>query len=169
MQNSWIPIETPPKKEGYYLTYDPVPPIMGTTVRVEFFTFFNHIENANHFSSRNVTHWQPLMGPEKEVPVIHIDWIIHIVSKEVGIRKETIMKRCNKRDAAFSRQLICYLARKYTLLSFQAMIEAVGLTNHTTAMHSVEVITDILCSKEPRKVLQAKLIRELEYKYFQKK
>lgn len=65
-----------------------------------------------------------------------------------NINPTLLHKKCRKREIVMPRQIIVYLGRQYTSLSLKKIGEYFN-QDHTTAIHCVETIKDLLdCDEE---------------------
>lgn len=71
-----------------------------------------------------------------------IEQIAKAVCAATGVLFESAIKKDRSRQLVTTRQLICLYARGYTSLSFREISEYVGLTNHTSCIHSINKAMD---------------------------
>jgi chromosomal replication initiation ATPase DnaA len=72
--------------------------------------------------------------------------IIEIVCEETGVDKQVMPKKTRKREVVITRQLIAYYAKMCTHLSLKEIGSILGGRDHTTAIHSIQTVKDLLDS-----------------------
>ena len=72
--------------------------------------------------------------------------IISQVCEYYDISEEDIRSKKKSREIAFPRQVAMYLLKHMTDLTFQAIGEMLGVTNHTTVVYGVRKITEAIAS-----------------------
>lgn len=70
--------------------------------------------------------------------------IVETVSMYYNVPVESLLGRDRRRDIAFPRQVIMYLAREETSASLPAIGKALGGRDHTTVIHGYEKIADLM-------------------------
>lgn len=74
------------------------------------------------------------------------DIIISAVCNSYDIIFDKLKKRCRKREIREPRQVIMYLLCMYTSMSLKSIGDLFGGYDHTTVIHSRELIHDLLCT-----------------------
>lgn len=69
--------------------------------------------------------------------------IIEIICGYFSTTLISIRRKTRKRRIVYPRQMVCYMLRKYTRLSWGAIAELVGHGDHTTPMSSRDTIKDL--------------------------
>ena len=72
--------------------------------------------------------------------------IISKVCEYYDITEEDIKSKKKSREIAFPRQIAMYLLKNMTELTFQAIGELLGVTNHTTVVYGVKKITEAMAA-----------------------
>lgn len=86
-----------------------------------------------------------------------VDIIKSEVSSFFKLSKDSLNKKTRLRTYLWPRQIAIYFVRKYTTFGLLDIAKMFGLTNHATALHSVNVIKrDMQCDK--RRLNQINLI-----------
>lgn len=65
------------------------------------------------------------------------------VAKATGMTKETLLRRCRKRELVIIRQTAIYLMYQYSSTGILGVGRSVGY-DHTTVIHSIQTIEDLL-------------------------
>jgi len=86
------------------------------------------------------------------------DHIINAVCFVCNTTFEALKKRNRKRELVMARQFIYYFLRKRTALSLKSIGEIFG-QDHTTVIHSVDTITNLLCTEDPAVMEGLRLIK----------
>ena len=86
------------------------------------------------------------------------DYILHVVSEEYGIPKDTLLRKERKRIYSRPRQMVMYLLRNLTKRSYPAIGKVMG-KDHTTVLHGVRAV-ERRASKDDD---LARIIVDLEY------
>lgn len=97
------------------------------------------------------------VAPEKTVPAEHI---IEIVCEETGIEYATVLKKSRKREVVITRQLIAFYCKNCTGMSLQSIGEILGGRDHTTVIHSVKTIQNLLDTRNVAVLLPASRINK---------
>jgi chromosomal replication initiator protein len=79
---------------------------------------------------------------------ISVQFII-AVSEYTDIPVLKIKSRSRKREILRARQLCIYIIRKYTGMSLKSIGEQFGDRDHTTVIHSLNTIKDLMDTKDP--------------------
>lgn len=100
------------------------------------------------------------VAPDSKVPAEHI---IEIVCEETGIEYAALLKKNRRREVVIARQLIAFYCKGCTGLSLKSIGELLGGRDHTTVIHAVNTIKDLLASKNIAVCLPvARINRRLE-------
>jgi chromosomal replication initiator protein len=87
------------------------------------------------------------MLPEDELEEITIDRIIKITAEYFGISPDQLASSNRSRQLVTARQVSMYLCRELTDASLPTISNAFGGRHHSTAIHSVEKIRDLMQEK----------------------
>src|SRR5687768_7729072 len=83
--------------------------------------------------------------------------IVGIVTNEFGIPPSDVFRKCRKREIVMSRQIAMMFIKQYdSHVSLKALGYYFGGRDHTTVIHSIKTIKDLMQSDE--------LLRERVYK-----
>jgi chromosomal replication initiator protein len=74
---------------------------------------------------------------------ISVETIKNFIAKQFKISTAELQSKCRKREVAFPRQVGMYLARKHTTVALADIGRAFN-RDHSTVVHSVRVITDLI-------------------------
>jgi len=88
--------------------------------------------------------------PEEASPDITIDQIINITAECFNITVDQLKSANRSRQLVTARQICMYLCRELTDASLPAISSALGGRHHSTAIHSVEKIKELM--KEKREI-----------------
>ncbi|MBC7252846.1 MAG: chromosomal replication initiator protein DnaA [Actinobacteria bacterium] len=88
--------------------------------------------------------------PEEASPDITIDQIINITAECFNITVDQLKSANRSRQLVTARQICMYLCRELTDASLPAISSALGGRHHSTAIHSVEKIRELM--KEKREI-----------------
>ena len=82
---------------------------------------------------------------EDTTPVgVSIEQIQKVVAAQYHLRVDEIKSKSNSRPIAFPRQVAMYLCKKLTKHSFPEIGREFGGKHHTTVIHSVEKIAEMV-------------------------
>jgi chromosomal replication initiator protein len=62
----------------------------------------------------------------------------------LGLSLQDVVRRCRVRRFVFARQVIFYLLRKHTVMTLRDIGRMVGGVDHTTVIHSIQTIEDVM-------------------------
>lgn len=80
-----------------------------------------------------------------------VDSIINAVSLSLGVEKRSMQARSRLRHLVEARQIAIYLIKKHTNMSLSEIGKIFGGRDHTTAIHSIQVVNDLCDSNEEYK------------------
>lgn len=89
---------------------------------------------------------------------VNVDRIIDVVINITGISFPKMRERCKKRPICEARMICMYLLKEHTTTTLTDIGRYFGGRDHTTAIHAVKTIRDLL-GNEPR--IQS-LVKQLE-------
>jgi hypothetical protein len=84
--------------------------------------------------------------PEKKVINGLSNKIIKIVSDFYGVSFEEMKDKTRKRDIVTARQVCMAMQKKHTILSFKVIGKMFGDRDHTTVIHSINTVNDLIDS-----------------------
>lgn len=73
-----------------------------------------------------------------------IDRIIKVVGEVFCLSRESLFAKCRKRNLAEARHICMYFIKKNTHLTFKEISIRMGHTHHTTAVHAVNNVTNLI-------------------------
>jgi chromosomal replication initiator protein len=79
---------------------------------------------------------------------IKMEHILDAVCEVCNTSMAVLKKRNRKRELVMARHFICYFLRKETGLSLKSIGNLFG-HDHTTVIHGVNTITNLLCVEDP--------------------
>ena len=82
-----------------------------------------------------------IISPDKQKEITP-ELIINVVSEHFGVKPEDIISKKRTADLALTRQIVMYLCREYTDLSYQNIAKILNKKDHTTIIHGVNTIAD---------------------------
>lgn len=74
--------------------------------------------------------------------------IISIVTNEFGIPTSDVFRKCRKREIVMSRQISMMFIKQYDHGSLKAIGFYFGGRDHTTVIHSIRTIKDLMSTDE---------------------
>lgn len=83
------------------------------------------------------------VAPDKKLPP---EDIIDMVCEETGVPYSQVVTKSRKRDVVITRQLIAFYCKGCCGMSLKSIGELIGKRDHTTVIHSVNTIQDLLDS-----------------------
>lgn len=75
--------------------------------------------------------------------------ILEITATELNVSKEKIISKTRKVEIIYVRQLVCYLARLYTIESLHTIGKTLNV-DHSTVIHSIKVVENNIRMKDLR-------------------
>jgi len=84
------------------------------------------------------------------------DYIMNLITEHFGISKETLVSKTRKREILYPRQIVAYLLKLTTTLTYFEIATFLGGKEHSNAVHSCQTIKDLMDSDE-------KIKEEVEY------
>lgn len=95
-----------------------------------------------------------LVKPTQEVSSIHrkisSHEIVKVVSEYYKVAEDMVIGKRRTASLVVPRQVSAYLMKKYTKLSLKEIADYLGKKDHSTIIHSVKKIEDLLKAKESR-------------------
>lgn len=82
----------------------------------------------------------------KPSALIPFDEIMQIICNQTGEPKQNILNRTRRREVVIARQLICFYAKIYSGMSHKTIAQSLGYKDHTTSIHSIQCIKDLIDS-----------------------
>jgi chromosomal replication initiation ATPase DnaA len=79
-------------------------------------------------------------------PQLHSYDISKVVCDYFEIELEEVMNRSRKRECAMTRHIIRYFYNEYTTMTLNQVAKATGAKDHTTIIHSIKVVRDLMFS-----------------------
>lgn len=74
--------------------------------------------------------------------------VMKLVTEHFGVSKEVITSKTRKREIVYPRQIVAYLLHVTTTLTYFEISLFLGGKEHTTALHSVATIKDLMDTDE---------------------
>ena len=100
------------------------------------------------------------VAPDRKMPA---EQIIDLVCAETGVAYSLVLNKTRKREVVITRQLIAFYCKGCCGLSLKSIGELIGGKDHTTVIHSVNTIQDLLDSNDkPVSILAARINKRLE-------
>ncbi len=99
--------------------------------------------------------------PETEV---NIEYLHKLAAKHFNINPENLLGKTRKKDIVIARQMAMYLSKKYTNLSLKSIGEYYGKKHHTTVLHAIESIENMMKVDEIIKSTLNSMIEEIKLK-----
>jgi chromosomal replication initiation ATPase DnaA len=88
-----------------------------------------------------------LFGHKANVAFTYED-IAKAVCNTLNVTYERTITRSRKREVVIARQLIFFYARNYTNLSHSKVAEYLGYRDHSTSIHSVSTVNELIQAKD---------------------
>ena len=80
-----------------------------------------------------------------------VDSIINAVSLSLGVERKSMQAKTRIRHIVEARQTAIYLIKKHTNMSLAEIGKIFGGRDHTTAIHSIQVVNDLCDTDETYK------------------
>lgn len=87
-----------------------------------------------------------LMVMQQPAVTVTFEQIEEVVCDVLKVSQFNVYKRSRKRELVTARQLICYYAKIYCDMSLKSIGKKVGGKDHTTVIHSIRRIKELLDS-----------------------
>jgi chromosomal replication initiation ATPase DnaA len=87
--------------------------------------------------------------------------LFKVIQKEFGVTQEQIASKSRKRAIVVYRQLFCYFVMEHRILSLKAVGDLIGNRDHTTVIHSVNTIKDLIDVEDPDILKPYNIIKNL--------
>lgn len=98
--------------------------------------------NKNCFIVSNLT-YQEMIDELNLNKIVELNDILEVVSKVTEIKVTDIVSKSRVRETVDARQMAIYLMRHHNPnMSLKSIANKVGLTNHTTVLHSIEAVNN---------------------------
>lgn len=111
--------------------------------------------------------YQPPMGQAK--PEILTQIIFESVGDFYSLTRNSIVARSRKREVCLARQIICLLLKRFTKYSLKRIGSLVSETgkhrDHTTVIHSIQTVKDLMHTDELVALHVNKLIEDVETRF----
>ncbi len=120
---------------------------------------YYQLQNRKPSLSAVQTMIKDLVNDEKAEPVT-IDRIVEEVSRTLTVSVEDIYSPRRSADILFARQVAIYLSKELTKLSFLSIGNAFNL-HHTTIIHSVNKIEDIIKNDSSKRYMIEEMIKNI--------
>lgn len=98
---------------------------------------------------------------ELVVPINLAKDLFTIIEQEFKITKQQIESKSRKRELVLYRQLFCYFMMKSKAFSLKSVGELIGNRDHTTVIHSVNTIQDLIDINDWQVVTSYNKIKQL--------
>ena len=92
-----------------------------------------------------------------------IDDITDCVCRHYNLSVTDIATKCRKRDVVTARQVAMFLARKYTTRSLSDIGSLIGNRDHSTVIHAIRAVKDLLSTDKELSRSLASIEQELKY------
>jgi len=70
--------------------------------------------------------------------------VLDVITSHFQIPFEELIKKCRKRNIVIARQFAYYFLRKRTLLTLKEIADIFGGQDHTTCIHGITTINDLV-------------------------
>jgi chromosomal replication initiator protein len=96
---------------------------------------------------------------EKEV---NIDTIIAVITEHFGVRIADLKSKSRLRSYVIPRQVAMYLAKELTNLSLKSIGYHFGGRDHSTVIHAIQTVNDLMDTNKEMKDTVSKLIQKFK-------
>ena len=93
------------------------------------------------------------IGTQEDPNVVHrsfseMDYVLKVVSAKTGVSIEKIKSGSREGEICKARQLFCFVTRfSYPIISSPSIGATIN-RNHATVLHSIEVIENMICTRD---------------------
>lgn len=84
----------------------------------------------------------------KEQAAFSYEDIANAVCGTMNVSYDRAITRSRKREVVIARQLIFFYARSYTKMSHRVVAEQLGYRDHSTSIHSISTIMELIDAKD---------------------
>lgn len=95
---------------------------------------------------------------------ISIDYLHKVVTEYFNISLESIKSKTRKREIVIARHVAMYLAKQYTNHSLQFIGDYCGGRDHSTVLHAIQTINNMLSTEHKFKLVLEELKRKVQLK-----
>ncbi len=95
---------------------------------------------------------------------ISIDYLHKVVTEYFNISLESIKSKTRKREIVIARHVAMYLAKQYTNHSLQSIGDYCGGRDHSTVLHAIQTINNMLSTEHKFKLVLEELKRKVQLK-----
>jgi chromosomal replication initiator protein len=95
---------------------------------------------------------------------VSIDYLHKVVAEHFNVPPESIQSKTRKREIVMARQVIMYLAKQYTSHSLKTIGEYCGGRDHSTVIHAIAAINDLLATEQGFKMSLEEIQRKIKIK-----
>lgn len=85
---------------------------------------------------------------DKRSPSITAERVIYMTMLSFNLTLNDIRKKTRRREIVYPRHVLCYLLRKKTNMSLKDIGELTGGRDHTTVIHAIKSIEDLMETDE---------------------
>jgi chromosomal replication initiator protein len=116
----------------------------GALVRVEAFASLTHQPITIELAQRVLLH----LNEPRQKENIALDAVLHTVARNLSISINEIRSKNRSKSVAAARQILFYLLKKHTLNSLQTIGSFVGGRDHSTVIHAISKVENIIETNE---------------------
>lgn len=77
-----------------------------------------------------------------------LETILNSVSESLGVSVDDMQSKSRRRQFVIARQLFCYIARIDYHFTLKEIGDMIGGRDHTTSIHSIKMISDLVSIKD---------------------
>jgi chromosomal replication initiator protein len=101
----------------------------------------------------------------QEIPTeVTIDYLQKAVTAHYKITLEELKSKSRKREIVTARQVAMYLAKQYTNHSLKSIGQYFGGRDHSTVIHALQVVNDLLDTNPPFRTAFKDLQQKINFK-----
>ncbi|OJW71316.1 MAG: chromosomal replication initiation protein DnaA [Candidatus Amoebophilus sp. 36-38] len=93
-----------------------------------------------------------------------MDYLHKIVTEHFNVSLESIKSKTRKKEIVIARQVAMYLAKQYTNHSLKSIGEFCGGRDHSTVIHAIQAVNDMLHTEQQFKVSLEEIKRKVKIK-----
>ena len=95
---------------------------------------------------------------------MNIDYLQKLVTEHFNVSLESLKSKTRKKEIVIARQVAMYLAKQYTNHSLKSIGEYCGGRDHSTVIHAIQAVNDMLHTEHHFKVSMEEIKRKVKIK-----
>jgi len=95
---------------------------------------------------------------------VSIDYLHKVVTEYFNISLESIKSKTRKKEIVIARHVAMYLTKQYTNHSLKYIGDYCGGRDHSTVLHAIQAVNDMLATEQNFKLSLEEIIRKVKFK-----